>query len=180
MESAVYPLFADLLEYPTPALGGQVSACIKLLKLQQPETVERLLAFQSGLCERSLAQMEELYTSTFDMQPVCYPYVGFHLFGESYKRGAFMAKLVEGYRQHGFAAGNDLPDHLPVILRFLALESAELGNDFSNALLFEGLIPALEKMIRSLEGQPNHPYGALLSALWIFLQNVTKREKSHA
>lgn len=180
MGDNLYALFAHLLEYPTPALSGQVKACIESLRPMHPEAAGKLFDFSNSLQEHSRSQMEELYTSTFDMQPVCYPYVGYHLFGESYKRGAFMAKLVEGYRACGYAAGQELPDHVAVILRFLALGAMARNNDFGHILLLEGLLPALEKMTAAFEGQAGNPYSAVLSALLIFLMDVKEREMLHA
>ncbi len=46
------------------------------LILKQPASVE---GFLRGWKNESLEQIEELYTITFDMQPVCYPYVGYQL-----------------------------------------------------------------------------------------------------
>src|SRR3972149_6407406 len=113
-----YNLFADLLEYPTPALPRQARACAEWLLVMHPEEAARLEQFQRSVDESTTERMEEVYTRTFDMQPVCYPYVGYHLFGESYKRGAFMAQLNEGYRTYGYSSGNELPDHVGIILRF--------------------------------------------------------------
>ncbi|HVM72518.1 MAG TPA: nitrate reductase molybdenum cofactor assembly chaperone [Anaerolineales bacterium] len=169
-------LFAGLLEYPTSALPGQVEACIECLDAEPPEAVAMLAKFQHELEHHSPAQMEELYTRTFDMQPVCYPYVGYHLFGESYKRGAFMAKLVEGYRALGYAVENELPDHVAVVLHFLALGTRARDSEFGRTLLLEGLLPALEKMTAALEGEPSSPYGAVLSALRLVLDDSTEKE----
>ncbi|HNT24923.1 MAG TPA: molecular chaperone TorD family protein [Anaerolineales bacterium] len=176
----LYELFAALLEYPTPALPGQVSACLDMLRSAHPGAAEILGAFQGALAGYSQPQVEELYTSTFDMQPVCYPYVGYHLFGESYKRGAFMARLAEAYRAFGYTVGTELPDHAAVILRFLSLSPEASNSDFGRALLFEGLLPALEKMSGELAGQAGNPYGAVFSALCLVLNDMTKNEVVHA
>jgi nitrate reductase molybdenum cofactor assembly chaperone NarJ/NarW len=180
MSNALYALFADLLEYPTPALAGQVKSCIESLVPVHPDAAGKLAEFQLHLQGQSLAQMEELYTSTFDMQPVCYPYVGFQLFGESYKRGAFMAKLVEGYRAGGYAAGKELPDHVAVILRFLAGGSQAQEGEFGRTLLVEGLLPGLRKMGAAMEGESLNPYAAVLSALLSVLETMPEREMPHA
>ena len=123
--------------------------------------------------ERAQAgQLEELYTGTFDLQVVCYPYVGYHLFGESYKRGMFMAQLNQGYRERGFSAGNELPDHVAVVLRFLALTT---DGDFSQALLREGLIPTVDKMAQAFGDQSDNPYAEVIRALLLVLRVKTER-----
>ncbi len=123
--------------------------------------------FHSFVEQASPARLEELYTGTFDLQAACYPYVGYHLFGDSYKRGMFMAQLNAGYRERGFSAGSELPDHVAVVLRFLATAP---GDEFSQALLHEGLIPALDTMARAFDDQSDNPYAGVIRALLLVLQ----------
>ena len=142
MQQTVYRLFADLLEYPGSVnLAEKAKACADLL---DPGTAALLNEFRAFVEQSPPERLEELYTNTFDLQVVCYPYVGYHLFGESYKRGAFLARLNEGYQEHGFSSGNELPDHLGVVLRFLAQGE---GGEFAQTLLDEGLIPAVNAMV---------------------------------
>jgi nitrate reductase delta subunit len=176
----LYDLFADMLEYPTLAIRQQSRQCLDLLQPTQPEAAKLLESFYQSLEKRTLGQMEELYTITFDMQPVCYPYVGYHLFGESYKRGAFMAQLNEAYCSFNYSAGNELPDHVSVILRFLGLDISRREDDFGKALLREGLIPAVEKMTDVLKKQANNPYTDIVSALLLVLANTPEKEMDHA
>ena len=110
--------------------------------------------------------MEEMYTRTFDLQAVCSPYVGFHLFGESYKRGIFMARLNKGYCERGFSAGSELPDNVAVVLRFLALGNED---EFSRALLSDGLRPTLAKMAQALPSPSDNPYSEVINALSLVL-----------
>lgn len=174
-----YELFADLLEYPTPALSQQAKACVERLKVFHNGAAVRLERFCRSVEELSLQRMEELYTSTFDMQPVCYPYVGYHLFGESYKRGAFMAQLNEGYRACGYSAGNELPDHVVIILRYLALGSLGRVTNFNQALLCEGLVPTLGKMAKAIGDQTSNPYADVISALLLVLTGDMEKEMSN-
>ncbi len=145
MES-VYRLFAALLEYPTADLEQHARDCCDLLAAAGSPAAALLVRFWRYVQAASPERMEELYTRTFDLQVICSPYVGYQLFGESYKRGAFMARLNEGYRARGYAAGNELPDHVAVVLRYLALGAED---EFSRALLAEGLQPALAKMAQT-------------------------------
>lgn len=176
----LYVLFACLLEYPTPAISQQVEACTEQLRSNHPEAAGCLERFQRGLEKLTLEQIEELYTVTFDMQPICCPYVGYHLFGENYKRGAFMARLNEEYRRYGYSTGNELPDHVAGVLRFLALGTASREAEFGRALMHEGLVPALEKMNGILETQGSNPYAAACSALLHFLSESTEVEVDNA
>lgn len=176
----LYASFAALLSYPTPAVRAQAEECLDGLKGTYPEVAIAFERFLHGLKQRSIEELQELYTTTFDMQPVCYPYIGYQLFGESYKRGAFMAQLNEAYRARGFSAGGDLPDHLSVVLRFLGLDATEREGKFCQALLHSGLLPALEKMLKPFGAQSENPYFWLLSALQQFLVWTPEKELGHA
>jgi nitrate reductase delta subunit len=176
----MYRLFAHLLEYPTPALARQAQECIDLLQSvastaaspvssQAADSLERFRCFAE---QAPATRIQELYTGTFDLQAVCYPYVGYHLFGESYKRGMFMARLNEGYQERGYSAVNELPDHVAVVLRFLASASA---GDFSQALLRDGLIPTLDKMGQAFGNPGANPYAEVICALLLVLRDKAER-----
>jgi len=168
----LYRLFADILEYPGHTdLAGQAKACADLTLAVSPEAATLLDEFRAFVEQTSPARLDELYTLTFDLQLVCYPYVGYHLFGESYKRGAFLARLNEGYRAHGFSAGNELPDHLGMILRFLSMNGE---GDFSQTLVNEGVNPAVNKMAQSFGENGDNPYSGVIQALLLVLQERTK------
>jgi nitrate reductase delta subunit len=92
----LYRSFADLLEYPTPDLAGKVQACCLQLTDSEPPAAELMQGFLCSVEQTPLARLEEIFSATFDLQAVCYPYVGYHLFGDSYKRAQFMARLNEG------------------------------------------------------------------------------------
>ncbi|MFT3894942.1 MAG: molecular chaperone TorD family protein [Anaerolineales bacterium] len=178
--STLYDLFADLLEYPTLATPLKAVFCYERLKDAQPEASELLKSFYNEMEQRKLGQMQELYTVTFDMQPVCYPYVGYQLFGESYKRGAFMAQLNEAYHGFDYSCGQELPDHLAVILRFLGQDVDNREGEFCKATVNDGLKPALEKMLKTFGEQSENPYFKLLSALNLFLVSTSEKEFDHA
>jgi len=161
MSRRLYQLFADILTYPTPTLASRVQECAALLSPVDAVAANHLQAFVEWVEETPPGQLEEIYTGTFDLQMVCYPYVGYHLFGESYKRGAFLARLNEEYHSRGFSAERELPDHLAVILRFLAVaEEDEVTRD----LVRECIIPALARMRNAFDGGTSS-YGHVIQAL---------------
>ena len=156
--------FARLLGYPGENLAEEARACAALLGEGHPATapVGRFAAYAAG---EKTSRMEELYTATFDLQPLCHPYVGYQLCGESRQRALFLVRLREIYRLHGFAAGPELPDHLAEILRFLAGCGDE---DLYRETVSDGLLPAVEKLLLGFDSA-GHPYRELLSALRAFL-----------
>jgi nitrate reductase delta subunit len=168
----LYRLFAGLLEYPTASLESQAQACRERLSAAGCPAAAVLEGFRSHVEQLPLARLEELYTRTFDLQAVCSPYVGYHLFGDSYKRGMFMARLNEGYRDRGFSSGTELPDHVAVVLRFLDLGAED---EFSQTLLREGLAPALGKMAQAFGDPSDNPYCEVIGALLLALQDGNER-----
>jgi len=175
--SILCDLFADLLDYPTLATSLNAGHCYQRLHQSQPDAAAFLESFYYTTENRTLEQMQELYTITFDMQPVCYPYIGYQLFGESYKRGAFMAQLNEAYHVSGYSGGTELPDHVSVVLRFLAQDTARRDEEFGRALLSEGVIPALKKMVEALGRQVENPYSSVISALLLVFTNTPEKQK---
>lgn len=107
-----------------------------------------LHGFRAFVEETPPGRLEEIYTGTFDLDAACYPYVGYHLFGESYKRSLFMQQLKERYQAQGFMVEHELPDHLAVLLRFLATGD---DPDLVHIIIQEALLPALEQMIKGEE-----------------------------
>ena len=116
----IYLRFADLLDYPGPRILDQALECVDLLAQEEPQTVELIQGFVDFAGRTPLGRLEEIYTGTFDVNPACYIYAGYLLFGESFKRGKFLVRLQEKYREHGFSAEKELADHVPVLFRFLA------------------------------------------------------------
>lgn len=178
--TSLFVSFAALLESPASAMTEQAGHLLEGLTPLHPESAEALEKCVRMLDQLSLEKMRELYTITFDMQPVCYPYVGYHLFGESYKRGAFMAQLNEAYHALNYSAGQELPDHLAVILRFIGLDTANRESKFCQTLLVEGVQPALGKMLKVFSDDSENPYAGLLSALQLFLVSIPEKELIHA
>lgn len=140
----VFQLFAQMLEYPRPGLAAAVSECKGLVSSTSPKAAVLLGAFHAFVEATPVGRLEEIYTGAFDLDATSYPYVGFHLFGESYKRSIFMIGLKERYRDCNFAIpGNDLPDHVAVVLRFLAVcEDTAMAGD----LIQDALLPTLKRM----------------------------------
>jgi nitrate reductase delta subunit len=160
-----YGLFAEILDYPAPLLGSRIEELLHLVSSRDGKAGECLGQFREFVATTAPARLEELYTATFDLQPLCYPYVGYQLFGEEYRRGMFMAGLREHYRARGFDAGDELPDQLCVILRFLAGRKPEA---VERELVSDCLIPSLEKMLTGFSCADN-PYRYPLQALLRFL-----------
>jgi nitrate reductase delta subunit len=151
-------VLADLLEYPS-ANWHQAAA--------SRAHGDGFARFQQRVENLSLSDLQEIYTRTFDLNPVCALEIGYHLFGENYKRGEFLANLRQTEAPFDLGQEKQLPDYLPVLLRLLTkLEDEELRI----ALIVECMIPAIEKMITSLKDSEN-PYRFLLETVKAVLRN---------
>ena len=157
--------FAELFSYPSAELTQRVAACAALLRQDQPAAGASLERFGTFMQNQSASRIEEIFTATFDLQPVCHPYVGYQLCGENQQRGMFLMQLNQLYRRHGFVAGVELPDHLSTLLRFIGTLAPQ---DCSRELIEDGLLPALAKILQGLDAV-DHPYTDLLLSLQSFL-----------
>jgi nitrate reductase delta subunit len=148
-------LFAGVLDYPTVELAEKVRQCEALVASLVPEAVPLVRAFRTFAERTPLGLLEEIYTGIFDLNPMCCPYVGYHLFGDHYQRSAFLVALQERYRVQGFAVSQaEVADRLSVVLRFVAESKNE---DESRELIDEGLLPALERMTKRAEAGKEDP-----------------------
>lgn len=161
----IYSLFSVLLDYPGTSMLASVDECVERLKDCCPEAAQDLHDFHAYAEREGLETMEEVYTRTFDITPTVNLYVGYHLFGESFKRGAFLARLQEEYQAHGFVPGPELADHLSVALRFASVVD---DPDFVDPLIDEGILPTLDKVADALKETAG--YGLVIRALRSFVK----------
>ena len=171
IDPEVLRLYARLLEYPQPGIEGLVRQLIVKLQPVSTDAANLLTSFQQFLTQVPHPRLEEIYTSTFDLQGAGCPYIGHHIFGDTYKRSWFMARLNREYRLWGFSPANELPDHITVVLGFLALGNQD---EFTQTLLEEGLVPAVEKMVDELKPKAENPYYSVVQSLWLVLSGKGK------
>ena len=155
---SIYESLAGLLDYPGSDWRCVIESCGELVSGETPEIVRAFTDFREGVQALSLSDFQELYTRTFDLNPVCALEIGYHLFGENYKRGLFLANLRETEAPFNLGQEHQLPDYLPVLLRLLTkLDDEEL----CGALMGECLLPALAKMLKAF-GEGQNPYRHLI------------------
>ena len=178
---ALYDALAALLTYPDAGYAERVDRCRQALQDRFPEAASLLDRFAErtgvGCVKRSAdapteppcvgatldapyADLEELYTQTFDLNPVCSLEVGWHLFGENYSRGEFLVLMRQELRKHGLPESTELPDHLTHVLPAVARMEAQQATRFASTYI----LPALEKMQAGLAGKDS-PYQDVLEAI---------------
>lgn len=155
LDRRIFGLFGQLLEYPKAGLQPVALQCADAVEDLSPEAATRLREFAEFAAATPVRRMEEVYTAVFELDATCHPYVGYHLFGESYKRSMLLLGLKERYRPYGIDSGNELPDHLAVVLRYLA---ANTDVAEAEVILHEAVQPALRTMLkRKDEEEPPDP-----------------------
>jgi nitrate reductase delta subunit len=156
----IYDAFAELLRYPGEGYHLRVEACRQAPGGLSPEADRLLGEFAAAVAPLSVADLEELYTSTFDLDPVCSLELGWHLFGENYSRGEFLVAMRQTLRRLGLEETTELPDHLTQVLRALGRMGPAEADRFS----VNFVLPALEKMQAGLAGK-KCPFENVLGAL---------------
>ncbi len=148
-------MLADLLDYPTDELAARTAACERLAVVLAPDATAALHTFAEFTASTPLGRLEEIYTAFFDLNPICYPYIGHLLFGESYKRSAFLVALGERYRAYAFALDDaELADRLSNVLRFVAFCP---DPEERRIIATEAVLPALERLAAGGSTEPVAP-----------------------
>lgn len=156
----ILELAAAALEYPDDRSASRVREGLERIGSSCPEMSNALARLAAWLDSAAPGVAEERYTSLFDLSPVCTLHAGYHVFGETYQRGALLAGLVEELRKAEVSERGELSDFLPTLLRLLPRQSEE-----DRATLVDYvLLPALVRMNVALEGSTS-PWADVLRAL---------------
>ncbi|MFQ5659650.1 MAG: nitrate reductase molybdenum cofactor assembly chaperone [Gammaproteobacteria bacterium] len=134
----------QLLQYPDENLAAAVREVREGIGPIFHAAGEELASFEAFVHAHDFADWKQTYTEAFDLDPLFKIYIGYHLFGETYKRSHFLVKLNEHYREHGYECSPELPDHLAVALRFLPHCDHEA---FRDGLIREGIVPCVKRML---------------------------------
>lgn len=167
-----FTALASLLEYPRYEFKAALKDISERLGANLLSENKNFDSFRSGVDKLTTAEMEELYTRTFDLNPVCTLEVGWQLYGDDYKRGAFMVKMRQLLRDCDIAEAAELPDHLTYML--MALDRIEM--DSGKELADRFIRPALKKMMEGFKDKSN-PYFFLLQFLDAELAQCTDIER---
>ncbi len=124
MKNRTLKAISLLLSYPTAELQAgmpEIGAVITTDPQIAPELRKALNPLLSRLAQGDIYDVQEDYVMLFDRSRTLSLNLFEHVHGESRDRGGAMVSLLETYRAAGFEpATTELPDHLPVLLEFLA------------------------------------------------------------
>jgi len=152
MDLSHHNLLAELFWYPDVAYADRVKPVHEFLGGNYPDAGREMDTFVDLFPFGELREMEELFTRSFDVQSITTLDVGYVLFGEDYKRGELLANLNREHNESGIDCRNELADHLPNLLRLLAV----IGDEPDKAEMLEELVeeilaPGLRQMIAEFD-----------------------------
>lgn len=169
MDREICDSFGEILSYPGPIYRKGLEACWARLAVTNRGAAVHLWDLLEKTREMSTRDLQELYTRTFDLNPVCALDVGWHLYGEAYERGRFLVRMREMLRQAGIEEGTELPDHLTAVLPALGRLAPDEAAAFASAYV----LPAVRRMLEGLSGQEN-PYENVLAAVRLLLEETVE------
>jgi nitrate reductase delta subunit len=160
-----YKALAILLRYPTEdvqAIARDAMAAIAQEGLV-PERIQRALEkLARRLAVGDIYDLQEDYVWLFDRTRSLSLNLYEHVHGESRDRGQAMVALLELYKSKGLElTANELPDHLPVFLEFLAtLPDREAASYLGEAA---HVLEAMGERLHKRETPYRAIFGALVS-----------------
>lgn len=176
-----YTQFAILLEYPREDIRQKIDEAIILMSgysnKYPPEIVESLQEFLKGVSDMSLDDLQGIYSYTFEMSSDFTLDLGHHIL-DGFKRAEYLVHIKTMYRNNEFPfdvfSRGELPDHLPLVLRFLGfVQNEDLKKDFMR----DFIIKALEKLNKNFSKTQANPYSHLINAVYRIIDRDIKEVK---
>lgn len=152
MHRDLYLEIAEILDYPGVDFRQRLETLWTELQRRFPAGAATLRDFRTFVHKTAPEPLQEYYTRTFDINPVTSLDVSHHIFGDTYKRGQFLAQLREELEKLGLRDRPELPDFLPLVLTYLAKSTDEEARRDLVELIF---LPALAQMERALSEGTN-------------------------
>lgn len=177
---SLYTHLAGLLEYPKEDIKLKAGECVKALSAETkypPEALEELKKFQKDLEEVPLDDLQGVYSYTFELTSDYTLDLGYHIY-DGFRRSNSLATIKAMYREQEFPfeehAKGELPDNLPVVLKFLGFtENEDLKKNFRETFV----ILAMEKLAKNFEKNKKNIYSHLISAIYRVLDKDVKEVK---
>jgi nitrate reductase molybdenum cofactor assembly chaperone NarJ/NarW len=145
--AASYDALARMLDYPEEKQQLQDDYNLVSTFLNERRLSSPLSGFAEFAEASSLAALQEEYVASFDFNPATAPYLGHHLFGDNQKKGGYMIMLKQEYERCGYTpGGTELPDHLSVVLGFLAHLARQEEQGKRQPFIAECVLPGVERL----------------------------------
>jgi nitrate reductase delta subunit len=164
-EQSMYADLATLFGYPQPDYYQRARRCLDALGLAPALAVSQFQEFCGGIANLTCEELQELFTRTFDLDPLCTLEIGWQLYGEDYARGALLVKMRQQLRESGVPETGELPDHLSHAFALLAKLDGEQAQEFASVYL----LSAIDKMRKAWKEHRN-AYACLLESTFELLR----------
>lgn len=131
--SAVWQSASLLLGYPDERLLAELPLVRRAAGSLPAKVAEPLVRVLDRLESTPLPQLQVDYVETFDNRRRCNLYLTYFTHGDTRKRGLALLRFKQTYLRSGFvldaspAEGEELPDHLCVVLEYAATVDQSLG-----------------------------------------------------
>src|SRR5215470_9728318 len=123
MTVSPYKLASVLLQYPSIALLDGVATLEGEASRLPRSAAAAFGQFLDWLRDTPPGDIAQHYVATFDLRRRCALYLTYYRYGDTRKRGMAMLTFKAAYRAAGFEPAEDeLPDYLPLVLDFAALD----------------------------------------------------------
>lgn len=140
------------------------------------KSAKYLCAFRDAIADLSPFELQELYTRTFDLNPMCSPALSVHLFGvESFKRSHLMVGLLDMYRIADYPVSGESADHMSTVVRFLPLAESDAREEVAQFIL----LPGMAKIAEFLDSKSS-PFSYLMKATISIIAAETGKEVTYA
>ena len=160
-----YASIARMLDYPAGKEGMLADHASVSRFLQEKEIGSPLAPFARFVESSPLAKLQEEYVATFDFNPAVALYLGHHLFGDNQKKGAYLIRLKQEFGRHGFTpSGNELPDHLPLVLGFLSCLARNAEDGIRRSFISECVLPGVERLDAAFIARGDSPWKPVVEA----------------
>jgi nitrate reductase delta subunit len=164
--AATYDALARLLDYPAKKDQLQVDFGDVSAFMEKRGMTGTLTAFADFAATSTEAALQEEYVATFDFNPATAPYLGHHLYGDNQKKGGYMIMLKQEFERCGYTpAGVELPDHISVVLGFLAHLARQDNNGARRPFIAECVLPGVERLNAAFAARQDSHWKVLVEAV---------------
>ncbi|HYQ59613.1 MAG TPA: nitrate reductase molybdenum cofactor assembly chaperone [Desulfatiglandales bacterium] len=160
-----YQSLAQAFSYPWDKEELILSVAQIAAQIEEAGRENPLAGLAEFISRTDLSGIQEEYVSTFDLSPACAPYVGYHLYGDTHKKGEHMIAVKGIFRDHGYhPPADELPDHLSVLFDFAAHLTRKGADDERKHFIVTHVLTGAKKMKEIAVNKPDMHWKDLITA----------------
>lgn len=174
-----YEALARMLDYPTDKGALQLDCTTVATSMESKQASTCLSSFGCFTDASSLAALQEDYVATFDFNPATAPYLGHHLYGDNQKKRAYMIALKQQFARFDYSPTvHELPDHLSVLLGFLAHLARQEKEAERQLIIADYVLPGVQRMATVFADRQDSPWKALIETAEFLCAEECKEAQS--